>query len=445
MRIVISGDGDIAQQLVRALHRRHDVVVIEDNSEEAERFDRLDVQMIHGNATHPEVLAESGVDAADAFVACGASDEMNIISAMTAKRMGAAHTTCFVSREAYVRSFAGITEVDGSMMIDHIVWPQYMLAEEIARIVMVPRAVDVEVFAGGRIWFMEFKLEPDSRLIGALPKLDLPRGVLAVGLRQDEDFFVPSGATELAAGDRVAFMGSRESLRTLEERFIRPPDSEPPRERDVVIIGGGTVGVTLAKRLQREKGHRLRIIETDKQRAEEIAAELQHTLVLRGDGTDIELLESEQVDRAHVVVSVTSNDEKNLLGSLLARQMGVRKIITRVNKRENVALFERVGIDAPLNPMVTALNVVLNSLQEGGHKLLATVEDGKAAILEMDVPSGFPPTEVKDLPRIPGSLIVAVTRGDRTIVPHGDDSIESGDRLLIFAVESAHPELDKLF
>ncbi len=125
--------------------------------------------------------------------------------------------------------------------------------------------------------------------------------------------------------------------------------------------------------------------------------------------------------------------------------MGVRKIVTRVNKRENVALFERVGIDAPLNPMVTALNVVLNSLQEGGHKLLATVEDGKAAILEMDVPDGFPPTEVKDLPRIPGSLIVAVTRGDRTIVPHGDDSIESGDRLLIFAIESAHPELDKLF
>lgn len=445
MRIVISGDGDIAQQLVRALHRRHDVVVIEDDADEAERFDRLDVQLLRGNATNPETLREAGVDRADAFIACGVSDEANIIAAMTAKRMGAAQTTCFVSSQAYVQSFAGISESDGTMVIDRIVWPQYMLAEEIARIVLVPRAVDVEVFAGGRIWLMEFKLEADSGLIGALPQLGLPRGVLAVAVRKDEDFFVPSGKTELMAGDRVAFMGGRRALRELQDDFIGPRDKATPKEREVVIVGGGTVGLTLAKRLEREPGLRVKIIESHKGRAEEIAAELRKTLVLRGDGTDLELLESEQVGRSHVLVSVTSNDEKNLLCSLLASQMGVPKIITRVNRRENVALFERVGIDVPLNPMVTAINVVLNSLQDGGHRLLATVEGGKAAVMEIDVPASFGSTEVKDLPRVEGSIIVAITRGDRTIVPHGNDTVEPNDRLLVFATEAAREALDKLF
>jgi trk system potassium uptake protein TrkA len=445
MRIVISGDSDIAHQLVRALHQNHDVVVIEDSTDEAQRFDQLDVQVLPGNATHPETLREAGVATADAFIACGESDEVNIIAAMTAKRMGTAQTTCFVSREAYVQSFAGLAESDNVLAIDRIVWPQYMLAEEIARIVLVPRAVDVEVFAGGRIWLMEFKVEADSGLVGALPQLDLPRGVLAVAVRKDEDFFVPSGKTELEAGDRVAFMGGRRALQDLEDRFIRPRDKATPKEREVIIVGGGTVGLTLAKRLEREPGLRLKIIETDKKRAEEIAAQLKKTLVLRGDGTDLELLEAEQVGRSHVLVSVTSNDEKNLLCSLLASQMGVPKIITRVNRRENVALFERVGIDVPLNPMVTAMNVVLNSLQEGGHRLLATVEGGKAAVMEINVPASFSSTQVKDLPRIDGSLIVAITRADRTIVPHGDDEVEPNDQLLVFATEDARDALDRLF
>jgi len=288
-------------------------------------------------------------------------------------------------------------------------------------------------------------VESDSGLVGALPQLGLPRGVLAVAVRKGEDLFVPSGKTELATGDRVAFMGGRRALRELEDRFIKPRDKATPKEREVIIVGGGTVGLTLAKKLEREPGLRLKIIESDKNRAEEIAAELKNTLVLRGDGTDLELLESEQVGRSHVLVSVTSNDEKNLLCSLLASQMGVPKIITRVNKRENVALFERVGIDVPLNPMVTAMNVVLNSLQDGGHRLLATVESGKAAVLEIDVPASFGSAEVKDLPRIEGSIIVAITRGDRTIVPHGDDRVEPSDQLLVFATEAAQDALDKLF
>ncbi len=444
MRIVITGDGEIAYQLALALHQQHDVVIIENDPREADRFSSLDVQLLRGDATHPEVLREAGTPGSDSFISCRASDELNIIACLTAKRIGCTHATCFVSKEDYVRSFAGIPEGDDALAIDRIIWPQYMLAEEITRIVLVPRAIDVEIFAGGRIWLMEFKLREDSALIGPLPRLQLPLGVLAVAVRKGDELSIPSGKTELESGDRVAFMGNRGGLRQLRENFIRGPEGTDG-DRDVVIVGGGTVGLTLAKRLTREKGYRLKIIERDRDRSEHLAAELPRALVLHGDGTDLALLEAEQVDRSNVLVSVTSNDQSNLLCSLLARQMDVPKIITRVNRKRNIRLFERVGIDVPLNPMVTAINVVLNSLQETGVQLLASIEGGQAAVIEMNVSEHFERTRVRNLPRIEGSIIVAVTRADRTTVPHGDDMIEPGDRLLVFSTETAHDKLRKLF
>ena len=446
MRIVITGDGEIAYQLALALHQRHDVVIIENDPREAERFGSLDVQVLSGDATHPEILREAGAASSDSFISCRASDELNIIACLTAKRIGCAHTSCFVSKEDYVQSFAGIPEGDDALAIDRIIWPQYMLAEEIARIVLVPRAIDVEIFAGGRIWLMEFKLRQGSPLIGPLPQLELPLGVIAVAVRKGEELSIPSGNTKLEVGDRVAFMGNRGGLRQLQARFLRgPSDTVKSSARDVVIVGGGTVGLTLAKRLEREKDIRLKVFERDPARCEHLAAELPRALVLRGDGTDLALLEAEQVDQARVLVSVTSNDQSNLLCSLLASQMQVPKIITRVNRKRNLRLFERVGIDVPLNPMVTAINVVLNSLQDTGVQLLASVEGGQAAVIELNVSDHFQGSRVRDLPRIDGAIIVAVTRSERTLVPHGDDMIEPGDRLLVFSTETAREKLRQLF
>ncbi len=445
MRIVITGDGEIAYQLARALHQQHDVVVIEDEPDEADRFERLDVQLLHGKSADPETLRDAGVASAESFIACRRSDEINIIACLTAKRIGCTHTTCFVHKEEYVRSFAGIAEGEESLAIDRIIWPQYMLAQEIARIVLVPGAIDVESFAGGRIWLMEFRVREGSPLIGRLPHLNLPRGALAVAIRHEEELTIPSGKSELAAGDRVAFMGSRRALRQLQERFLTEPGTVAPKSREIVIVGGGTVGMALAKRLETEHDLHLKIIETDKERCRELAAELPRSLVLHGDGTDLDLLAAEQVDRAHVLVSVTSNDEKNLLCSLLASQMQVPKIITRVNRRENVRLFERVGIDVPLNPMTTAVNVVLNAIHDPGVQLLASIEDGAAAVMEIEVSADFEPTALKDLPRTGGSIIVAITRSDQTLVPHGDDRIEPGDRLMIFATDAARAKLRESF
>lgn len=443
MRIIIAGGGEIGYQLASKLARDHDVVVVEQESEVINRFERLDLQVSQGNPTHPDTLRRLGLAPDDTFLACSESDEANIISCLAAKRLGGPQTFCFVTKEEYYRSFCG-DDGNGSLLdIDQVIWPQHMLAEEIARIVLVPRAIDVEFFAGGRVLLLEYRLRGESPLVGhPLSQLKLPRGVLAVAVSDGERLVIPSGQTVFREGQKVVFMGEDRALLKLQHGFI--PDAEQ-KIRNVTVIGGGTVGLTLAKLLlQREKLH-LKIIEISPRRCERLAAELPSALVLNGDGTDLELFEAEQLHRSDVLVSVTTNDEKNLLATLLARQMQVPKIITRVDKPGNLRLFESVGIDVPLNMRVTAVETVLNSLRRTDVQLRATVEHGRGDVLELAVPDSFAPTTLRDMPTIEGAIIGAIVRRHGVIVPHGEDVVEPGDKLFVFSTHEAADRVRNYF
>lgn len=443
MRIIIAGGGEIAYQLARELTRGNDVVVLEDDAEAVGRFDRLDLQVVRGSATHPETLRNVLRDGGGTFIACSESDEANIIASLAAKRLGEAQTYCFVTKEEYYRSFAGRDDGGALLDIDHVIWPQRMLAEEIARIVLVPRAIDVEFFAGGRVWLLEYRLRENSPLVGKpLVQMNLPRGVLAVAVSKGDVMRIPTGQTVFGAGEKVVFMGEERALLKLQRNYIAESQQ---KISDVTILGGGTVGLTLAKLLVRGEKVNLKIIESSARRCEKLAAELPSALILKGDGTDLELLEAEQVYRSDVLVSVTTNDEKNLLASLLARQMKVPKIITRVDKPGNIRLFESVGIDVPLNMRVTAVETVLNSLQQTDVQLRATIEQGKADVLEVEVPHGYRARKLKDMPTIPGAIIGAIVRRNHVIVPHGDDVVKPGDSLFVFSTEGAAQAVREYF
>lgn len=444
MRIVIAAGGDIAYQIAKQMSADRDIVIIEADRSAASQFETLDVQVIHGSATSTATLRGAGLTESDEFIACSESDETNIIACLAAKRMGGARTFCFVSKEEYYRSFGAEESGDEILPdIDQIIWPQYMLAREISRIVMVPEAIDVEVFAKGRVWLMEFRLQRESPLVGSpLRELGLPRGALAVAVFRDGALQIPHGATVFEPGDKVAFMGRRRALDRLSTRVL--PRS-PHGVNDVTIVGGGNVGLTLAKILERDRGLRLRLIEISRDRCDEVAAELQSVTVLHGDGTDLELLRDEHIDQSEVLVSVTSYDEKNLLCSLLARQMEIPKIITRVNEPANMKLFESVGIDVPLNPRVTAIQALVASMQESHVQLLATLEAGRGQVVEVVVPDDFPVTRVRDVPPVSGAIIGAVLRGRRSLVPHGDDYVKPGDRLLVLCTQEAEPAVQGYF
>ena len=440
MRIIIAGGGEIGYQFAKELSADNDVVVIEDDPEALRPFDGLDVQVVRGKPTHIETLRSIELSADDKFVACSYSDEQNIIACMAAKRLGGARTFCFVSKEEYYESFRGDATED-IVDIDEIIWPQLMLANEIARIVLVPAAIDVEVFAGGRIWLMEYRIGEDADLTGRrLVDIDLPKRVLAVALISGGKLSIPKGDTIFDLGDKVMFMGKRRELAKFSQSVFQQGKAGVSA---VTVIGGGTVGVTLAKRLE-QGGVRLKLIEVDERRAAEIAGEL-HCMVLHGDGSDLALLEQENIAESDVLVSVTSDDEKNLLGSLLAKQMGIPKIITRVDKPANIRLFESVGIDVPLNARITAVLAVQNMLRGTSAELLATLEQGRAQVLEIIVPDDYPVTKVRMLPPVDGAIIGAVIRGWRTIVPHGDDYVKPGDHLLVVSTEDSKAAVEKYF
>ena len=440
MRIVIVGGGQIGSSLARTLAPDHEVVVIDHDRAVADAFTAMDVDFIVGSGTSEEILGRAGIDTAQFFVASTGLDEVNIVACAIANRMANPETICLVSRADFVPGSYGSLERFG---INRVLWPEAQLAEDIERVVIAPGAIDAESFADGLVRLLEYKLGPESPLTSApLGQLHLPRGALIAAVKRDIKLFVPRGSTELMIGDKIIVMGTPEAMQQV-ERLVNP--ARRGDRVQVTIIGGGDVGLQLAQRLERTSTIHLRIMETDHDRGELLAARLQRTLVLNGDGTDLEFLESENVGQSDVLVCVIDNDERNLLASLLGRQLGVAKIVTRVSRTTNLRLFERVGIDVALSARGAAVASILHQITGGASRLLAVLEGGEARVLELTVASEFKGRPLKDIGTPVAAIVGAILRGGAVIVPRGDDRIEPGDRLIVFSTRDAANRVQAFF
>ena len=436
MRILIIGGGEIGYALCVALSSEHDVFVVDNDAQVAERFAHVDCEFVEGSGTSPEVLRLAQVDGCDLFIACTQLDEVNIVACSIGNQLGAGETVCFVSKQDFVRPPGGTESLREHFGIDRVIWPEAQLAAAIERIIMAPGAIDAGVFADGKVRLLEFKLQPDSSFVGkSVAEAGLPSGVVAVAVKRGEAVTIPRGGTRFEAGDKVALMGAGEAMETLRPRLS--PDGTQTTSQVVTIIGGGDVGYRLAQRLDAASNIELRVIERDQGRGELLAASLRRGLVLQGDGTDLELLESEEIGRSDVMVSVIDNDERNLLACLVGRQLGVRKVITRVSKPPNLRLFELVGIDVALSARGAAVASVVHQIDGGRSNLLAVLEQGQARVIELVVPPDHPEAALMDLNTPADSIVAAILRGDDVIVPSGTDRILRGDRLLVCCTQAA--------
>ena len=440
MRVVIVGGGQVGSALARTLAPDHEVVVIDHDRAVADVFATIDVEFIVGSGTSEEVLGRAGIEQAQFFVACTGLDEVNIVACAIANRISNPETICLVSRADFIPGSQGHLEQFG---INRVLWPEAQLAEDIVRVVTAPGAIDAEVFAGGVIRLLEYRLDSSSTLISQpLGRLHLPRGSLIVAVKRGGKLFVPRGTTQLAAGDKIILMGTREAMGEV-EALMRPPKSGGRLQ--VTIIGGGDVGLELAERLEKVPSVDLRILERSVERGEMLAARLRRTLVLNGDGTDLELLEAENVGRSDVLVCVIDNDERNLLASLLGRQLGVPKVVTRVGRPTNLRLFERVGIDVALSARGAAVASILHQITGGTSSLLAVLEHGEARVLELVVSKDFAARPLKSIGTPVDAIVGAILRDGGAIVPRGDDRIEPGDRILVFSTRDAAERVQAYF
>ena len=296
MRIIVIGGGEVGYGLSSALARRHEVVVVDHSQEAADRFEKLNVEFVRGSGTSADVIDRAGIARADVFIACTGLDEVNIVACGMAKQFGSLQTVCFVSRE----DFLGTAAMQGLELfgIHRVIWPEAQLAEDIERVVAIPGAIDAEEFAGGTVRLLEYRVDPGSPLLGQpLADLHFPAGSLIVAVRRGETFFIPRGETTLTVGDKIVVMGTAAEMAEVQRRIV--PGAKGGHQT-VTIIGGGDVGFRLAERLDQQRSIQLRVIERDAARGELLAARLQRALVLQGDGTDLALLESEDIGKSDV-------------------------------------------------------------------------------------------------------------------------------------------------
>ena len=342
-------------------------------------------------------------------------------------------TVCFVSKKDNVDSLSLVrgSKYQNELMIDYVLWPEELMTQEIFRIITVPNAIDVENFANGKARLFEYRVVETTKFINKKIKdCSFPEETLIVGITRDDTLFIPNGDTEILLNDKVIFMGSSYSLDILANKFFQ----ENTNVKQVTIIGGGNVGLMLAQNLEKVNV-KIKIIERDYKRCVELTEDLKNTLVINGDGANFELLEEERVGDSDVVVCVTNNDEKNLLCSLLAKQLGVSKVITRVSKNANAKLFERVGIDVAISENGAAIDDIENDLIKTDIQILATVERGQGEVLEIVVPFDFKTESLMNI-KLPCKAIIAIIqRRNRIIIPRGTTQIMPYDNLIVFTTK----------
>lgn len=432
MKIIIYGATETGYLVASELFEKHDITIIDIHESLPDEFHKLDISFVSGNGSNVNVLDAASIKDADIFIACSNLDEANIVSCWTAKKISGIETVCFVSNMEHFESLVSPTQsmYQTEFDINYVIWPEELLKQEIFRIITVPEALDVEYFAGGKAQLFEYKIKDDSLILNKkIFECTFPENTLIVGIKREDELFIPDGNTQLKQADKVIFMGTEQGLNIIARNFFQ----RQSKINTAGIIGGGSVGYMLAESLEKI-GIKTKLIEANEQRCEYLADNLKNTLVLNGDGTSLELLESEEFGDMDVVVSVTNNDEKNLLCSLLVKQLGVKRVITRVGNARNVDLFEKVGIDVGVSPMESAIKDLRNRIIERDIDILALVERGQGEVIEVTTPKGFSDIAIMDIKSPAKAIIGAIKRGHKVIIPKGNTLIREDDKLIIFTM-----------
>ena len=433
MKIVVVGAGKVGYSLAQRLAQdQHDVYVIEKNGDRIKNLENsLDVNLVQGNGSSISLLQEIGIADMGMLIAVTDSDEVNMLACMLGKAAGIPKTIARVRDNEYDSGTnASIRERLG---IDLFINPEMVTAQEIYKVLKTPAALDVEDFASGAVRLVEFKIRNNLHVTGIpLRKLELPPNVLVVGIMRGGEMIIPHGESTLEYLDNVFFLGAKESIDQVE---VWLNEVSRPTQR-VVIIGAGLIGRNLTLLLEAD-GYDVKVIEKDLDRCEQLAALVSRSIVIHGDGTDIDLLQAEEISDNDVIICLTDDDKLNLLVALLAKHLGVPKTFVRVGRLEYITLMEQVGIDVVFSPRLLTSGQILRLIREGENLInIFTFEGSKAEAIEISITnrSNLMNQYLKDL-KFPGkSLVGAVVRDNRTIVPKGDTQLMEGDHIVIFTL-----------
>jgi trk system potassium uptake protein TrkA len=440
MKIFIVGAGEVGVHIAHSLEREgHDLVVIEKSPQKVEGLQKsMDILAVAGDGCNPPLLRANGAGDADLFFAVSNNDAVNILSALTARSLGAKRCVVRVGNPELGRN--PLLQQDDEILQ---LYPEQLVAEEIFNLTRVPGVGKARFFADGRLVLLLARPTVKAAIYGrALKEMAGPKKWLFTGVRRASGLIIPRGDTVLQIGDLVWAVGLSDAIPDFLESMA--VESQPTKK--VIIAGAGQVGRWLAKLLIEEK-IKVTVIQRGADRAFDFAADVPEALVLRGGATELDMLREAGVDDADYFVAATQDDETNMLSALLAREGGARRVVALYHKPEYLGLMRAVRIDIPLSPRLMIAGTILRMVHRREIVNLDLIEGGDAEVVEFDVPAGSralkrPLIDLK-FPR--AAIVGAVTRGEESFIPGGQFQFEVGDRALVFTMTDALPALERIF
>jgi trk system potassium uptake protein TrkA len=434
MKIIVAGAGEVGLSIAEKLSReKEDVIVIDHSQERLEAVsESLDVQTVLGSAARPQVLADAGLAEADLLVAVTGSDEHNLLACRLAQILAPQ-----VRRAARVRDSGFLEELKRTAVLEGlgislIIDPTTLVVDNIMDFLDIPGAGDVIDVSGGRLKLIGVRLNRTHHCLGQTLAQALPREdgyhILIAAIYRSHELLIPKGDTTMEAGDLMYLAATPEHLPQVSEFF----GLEWRPLKTVFIMGGGEVGLTLARRLE-ERDLTVKLFEKDPERSTFLSEELTRTIVLKGDATDQDLLADEGIRDCDVFIAVGTDDEKNMIACLIAKRLGVPSTITRVNRYSYVPLVSAIGLESLVSARVAAVSAVLKHIRKGLVISVATLKNEDAEIIEVEVAensrlAGLDFIKAK-FPQ--GTIVAALLRNGQVIIPRGQTVIEAGDILAV--------------
>ena len=445
MRILIIGAGAIGFQLCKQLSRHdHDITIIELDPRRARRTgEQLDVLVVSGNGTSVRTLRDARIGQTDIVAAMTTNEEANLLACRLAKRLGAASTIARVRNPEYTLPDYPLTAEE--LGTDLIIHPERETADAIVRLIRQSSATDITEFEDGKVQLLGIRLEEDSRLLRT-PLAELwerhnypPVRIVAVQRKQQT--LIPRGPDILVAGDQIYAMCDPSYMPT----FVTAAGKKDTVIENVMILGGGLVGQFVASSLT--PGINVKLIESKVEKSWEIADRLPETLIIQGDGMDYDLLASEGILEMDAFVAVTGDDETNIIATLMARHLEVKRTIALVNKVEYLPITPTIGMDAVISKQLLTVNAVQRHIHQQEVVSIASFPGIDAHCIEYRVLEGSKITR-KPLSgfKIPKhSIIGALLRDDKLIIPTGTTQLQTGDKAMVFTLPQALEQVEKLF
>lgn len=444
MRIIIVGAGEVGYQIAKFLtYEGVDVVIIDRDGAKLRRIsEELDIATIEAEGSDPSAFKEAGADKADLLLAVTNSDETNMIACLLGKAMfNIKRKIARIRNPDYFfnKELLGKSNLD----IDPAINPELEAAEAVARLIENPFASEVIGFEQGKILVIGFKIPKDSPVNGK--KLKSVRSLInqefIIGvIERDENVIVPSGDDIIQEGDIVYMPIPREKIQEVAQSLgvVATPSKK------IMILGGGRIGYYIANKMENKAD--IKIIEKDSERCKFLSKHLGKTLILHGDGADKQILLEENIQNTDTYIACSNNDELNIMASLLAKKLGAKKVISLVNRTDYVPLAHNLGIQSVLSPRLITASIILRYLRRGEVISLTAIAENKAEIMEIEVSnkSSLVGRTLKEGIFPKNSILGAIIRDDRIIIPSGDDLIRERDKLIIFALKESIKEVEKL-